>query len=362
MIDDACALLREHDRFLIATHIRPDGDAIGSQIGLGLFLKKMGKEVALINADPMPRTLEWLPGAEAVEVFNGSFDQRKRIAEADVAVVMDTNAQERLGDVGGPLRNSGARKLLIDHHTHPERWFDAVYHRDTAAAAGELVYEIICALDAEMIDADIATALYTAIMTDTGSFRYSSVTPAIHRVTADLLERGDISPAPIHAALYDNRSLASLRLLGLALDNITLRYGGRVGYTVATGDMLTAAGADTDDKAGLVSYVLSVEGVEAALIFSEASGGTKVSFRSAADTHVNTWAAAFGGGGHRNASGAYVKRPLDETIEAVLEAAPQHVRGLRPEEEPAHEALANGALSDENAALLDAMRQGQPSP
>ncbi len=348
MIRDALSLLLEHDRFLISTHLRPDGDAIGSELGLGLFLKKLGKKVAVINADPMPRAMEWLPHADAVEVFDKSFGQLKRIAEAEVAVVLDTNAEERLGDVGGPLRNSGAKTLLIDHHTHPERWFDVAYQRDTAAAAAELVYELVAAHDPGLIDAEMATVLYTGLMTDTGSFRYSSVTPAVHRVTADLLERGDISPAPIHTALYDNRSLASLRLLSRALDALQLRYDGQVGYTVVTGDMLTAVGADPEDKADLVGYVLSIEGVRAALLFTEAAGGTKISFRSAADTHVNEWAAAFGGGGHRNASGAYVKQPLHETIEAVLEVAPRYLDLAAP-------APGGDALSDEDAAYLDVL-------
>lgn len=347
MLDAVRSLLRDHQRFLIATHISPDGDAIGSQVALGRFLRKMGKEVTLLNADPMPRTLEWLPGADDVLVFDGSAEQLKRVAAADVAIVMDTNAEERLGRVGGPLRNSGAVKLLVDHHTHPERWFDVAYQRDTAAAAAELVYEIIQAVDPGLVDAQIATALYTGIMTDTGSFRYSSVSPAVHRIVADLLERGGITPAPIHAALYDNRTLASLRLLGLALDTVQLRYGGRVGYTVVTHDMLSATGADSDDKDGLVNYVLSIEGVQAALLFSEAAGGTKISFRSETDTHVNGWAAAFGGGGHRNASGAYVDLPLDEAVRAVIEAAPDHLDLGTPGNE--------GDLTDEDAAYLEAM-------
>ncbi len=353
MLDRLLALLRRHDRFVLTTHTRPDGDAIGSELAMGRFLEKLGKEVTILNSDPPPRTLEWLPGVEKVQLFDGSFAQRKAIAEAEVIFVMDVNAAERLGDLAGPVRNSGAEKVLIDHHTDPEAWFDFQYARDTAAATGQLVYEIICEEDPALIDADLAATLYTAIMTDTGSFRFNSVTPAVHRVVADLLERSGISPAPIHTALYDNRTLASVRLLGRALGEIALRYDGQIGYTVVTNDMLRAVDADTEDKEGIVSYVLSVEGVRAALIFSEASGGTKISFRSQGETHVNGWARAFGGGGHRNASGAYVERPLAETMDAVLEAAPRYIGGLVP---PA-EAEATDTLSAEDAKLLAALRE-----
>lgn len=351
MTDDVRALLRDHQRYLLTTHLRPDGDAIGSELALARFLEKQGKTVTILNTDPPPYTLEWMPGAERLQVFDGAFEQRKALAETDVVVVMDTNAEHRLGDDLGPsIRQSGAKKLLIDHHTDPETWFDATYQRDTSAAAGELVYELIMDLDPSLFDAEIATALYAAIMTDTGSFRYSSVTPRLHRVIADILERGGIEPAPIHTALFDNRSLASLRLLGLALDKIELRYDGKVGYTIVTHDMLQATGADSDDKKGLVSYVLSVEGVEAALIFSEAGGGTKVSFRSTGDTYVNKWASAFGGGGHRNASGAYVKKSMPETIAAVLDAAPRFIDVA---------AEAQEALSDEDAASLASMMRSR---
>lgn len=354
MLDRLLALVHQHDRFLLSTHTRPDGDAIGSELAMGRFLEKLGKEVTILNSDPPPRTLEWLPGIEKAGLFGGTLAQRKAVAEAKVILVMDVNAADRLGDLAGPIQNSGALKVLIDHHTDPEGWFDLQYARDTAAATGQLVYEIICAEDAALIDAALATTLYTAIMTDTGSFRYNSVTPAVHRVVADLLECGGITPAPIHTALYDNRTLASVRLLGRALGEIALRYGGQIGYTVVTNDMLRAVGADTDDKEGIVSYVLSVEGVRAALIFSEASGGTKISFRSEGDVHVNGWARAFGGGGHRNASGAYVERPLAETIDAVLDAAPRYIGGLAA---PAAAPAATDTLSEEDAALLAALKE-----
>jgi len=343
MLDDVLALIREHDRFFLTTHLGPDGDALGSQIALGRFLQKLGKSAAMVNSDEADQNLDWMPGAADVDVFDGSMDQRKALAEADVVFVLDTNDEERLGKVGSMVRDASATTVLIDHHLQPEPWFDVEFVRDTAAATGELVYEMIEATDPSYIDAEVATALYTAIMTDTGSFRYSSVSPQLHRIVADILERGGIEPAPIHETIYDRKSMPGLRLLGRMLNRIRLRYDGQLGYSVVTQRMVEDTNASWDDKQGFVNYVLSIEGVKAALLFSEVDDGSKISFRSEADVRVDEWARHFGGGGHRNAAGAYVKRPtFEEVIDDVIEAASGYIdfeasyapgEGLSPEDE-----------------------------
>ncbi len=185
------------------------------------------------------------------------------------------------------------------------------------------MFELIEAADKlDLIDEAIASALYSAIVTDTGSFKFSAVTPALHRKVADILERGGIQPTPVHTAIYDSRSLASLRLLSRALASITLKHNGQVGYMVISQRMLRELQADSDETDGFVNYVLSIESVKAGLLFLETAKGTKISFRSSTDTHVNGWAQSFGGGGHRNASGAFLKKPLEQTIEEVIAAAP----------------------------------------
>jgi phosphoesterase RecJ-like protein len=326
MLDDVLALVRENERFFVTTHLSPDGDALGSQIALGRFLQKLGKTVAMINSDEVSYNLDWMPGVDHVEVFDGSMHQREALADAEVVFVLDTNDEERLGKVGTMVRNSTATTVLIDHHLEPEQWFDVECIRDTAAATGELVYEIIEAIDPDLIDEEIATALYTAIVTDTGSFRYSNVSPRLHRIVADILERGEIEPAPIHETIYDRESMPGLRLLGRMLNRIRLRYDGQLAYSVVTQRMVEDTGASWDDKKGFVNYVLSIEGVKAALLFSEVDDGAKISFRSEADVRVDEWARSFGGGGHRNAAGAYVKRPtFEEVIEDVVEAAPRYI-------------------------------------
>ena len=348
MIDEILTLIEKHERFFITTHTRPDGDALGSEVAFGRFLDKLGKKAAVINSDPPPMNMDWLPGLDDALVFDGSIEQRKRVDDADVLFVLDTNARDRLGKLNGPVLGARGIKALIDHHTHPEEWFDVTYSRQTASSTGELIYEIIAAYDPELIDAEIATALYAAIMTDTGSFRYSSVTPALHRMTADILERGSISPAPIHIAVYDTRTTESLRLLGRVLETITLLYEGQVAYVAITPRMLKETGASSEDTEGFVNYALSIEGVKAAILFFETEGGTKMSFRSKGDAHVNDWARAFGGGGHKNASGAYLTKPLEVAIEKVTEAAPRYLPLDPPDD-------GDVELTDEDDAYLSSL-------
>jgi len=353
MLDDVLTLVRENERFFVTTHLGPDGDALGSQIALARFLQKLGKQAAMVNSDEVGFNLDWMPGSGDVEVYDSSLDQQEALAEADVVFVLDTNDEERLGKLGGLVREATATTVLIDHHLQPEGWFDVEFIRDTAAATGELVYEMIDATDPSLIDAEIATALYTAIMTDTGSFRYSSVTPRLHRIVADILERGGIEPAPIHETIYDRKSMPGLRLLGRMLNRIRLRYDGQLGYSVVTQRMVEDTGASWDDKQGFVNYVLSIEGVKAALLFSEVDDGSKISFRSEADVRVDEWARNFGGGGHRNAAGAYVRRPtFEDVIEDVIDAAPRFIDfddPYAPEEE----------LSAEDEAYLETLLGSQ---
>lgn len=352
MLEEVRTLIQENERFFITTHEGPDGDALGSQIALGRFLEKLGKTVAMVNTDDLPYSLDWMPCSDRVEVFDSSLHQHEALAEADVVFVLDTNDEERLGRIGSMVRDATATKVLIDHHLEPEQWFDVQFVRNTAAATGELIYEIIEQIDPDLIDKEIATGLYTAIMTDTGSFRYSSVTPQLHRIVADVLERGEIQPAPIHETIYDRKSMPGLRLLGRMLNRIRLRYNGQLGYSVVTQRMVEDTGATWDDKKGFVNYVLSIEGVKAALLFSETDDGSKISFRSEADVRVDEWARHFDGGGHRNAAGAYVKgATFEEVIEKVIEAAPKYI-SFDPHHNPGDD------LSPEDRSYLKALLEG----
>ena len=349
MADQFLEQLLSKQRILITTHIRPDGDAIGSQLSLGLFLRGLGKEVVMINSDHIPDNLTWMPGVEQILTFDKSLKHRELIDKTDVIVVVDTNALDRLGDLAPVIDASSSPKFLIDHHTHPENWFTVQYARVTASSTAELIYELISNYDPNLVTPDMATALYVGIVTDTGSFRYSAVVPKLHRDVADILERGSLSPTPIHVSLYDNRSLTSLRLLSRALATITLKYEDQLGYMVISQKLLRDLQADSNETDGFVNYALSISTVQVALFFLETAKGTKVSFRSKGDTAVNTWASSFGGGGHKNASGAFLKKSLDATITEVVESAPKFLDFPQPS------SADDDKLSDEDASYLSSL-------
>ena len=337
------SLLENCDRAFITTHVHPDGDAAGSQWAWGRFLEKLGKRVTMLNSDPVPANLRWISGMERVEVFTGSLAQRRQIAEADILFVVDTNSRRRLGKIAGAVCGAPGLKVLIDHHTYPEDWFDVQHVCEEVTSTGELMYALITDFDADIIDTEIATALYAAISTDTGCFRYGGITPRVHRIAADLIERGAFVPEHVHGMIYDRQPVESLHLFGCVLDTMVLLGGGRLAYMVITRRMLEKTGAGSEDAEGFVNAPLSIEGVDMAVLFLETAKGTKVSFRSRGETPVHIWARTLGGGGHRNAAGAFLNQPLDAAIERVLRAAPD---GLAREEEDGDEPC------EEDVALL----------
>lgn len=344
----------------LSTHLRPDGDAIGSQLALAHFLQKQGKTVTLVNQDPAAHTLTWIDGAGAIQTFDPQdVALRAAIVSADVGVVLDTNSADRIGDAGKLYRQRRGPTVLIDHHTVPETWFTHVYRRESASSTAELVYELIATHDAASIDHAIASALYMGMLTDTGGFKYSNVSADVHRVVADLIERGGIEPHLIHEAIFDQRPVSSLHLLARALGTLEMRYDGKLGFQTLTRNMIEATGAESDGIEGLVNYPLSVAGVEVALLFSEvgAGYGTKVSFRSKGDAHVDAWARSFGGGGHRNASGAYLKGVSPKAAKRrVLGTAPDFLELARPQPDP--RGPSNPVLDPEDAALLAKLMGG----
>ncbi|MCY3487155.1 MAG: DHH family phosphoesterase [Bacteroidetes bacterium] len=343
MLKDILEVLLGHHCFVITTHQRPDGDAIGSQVALGRFLEHLGKEVVLFNSDPVPPSLEWMPGSEVIRTGN-TLENLNAVAQADLFVVVDTNSRDRLGKtVDRALDLYKGPVLLVDHHTEPESWFTWMMRDEDAAATGELIYDLICTYDRDLIDSNMATALYTALMTDTGSFRFSSVTPKVHRMAADLLDRGSYSPLEVYAGVYENHSPAWPRLVSMAFQGLTFLYDGELAYITITRHMLETAGVGYDEIHGFSDMVMSIAGVRITLIFTETKRGVKVSFRSKGSHRMDIWAQIYGGGGHHNAAGAFIRRPVREAVEVVLEG----ISGLFEEDAV--------VLAEEDEAYLKAL-------
>ena len=307
-----CRVLREKDRFLIACHENPEGDAIGSELALALALRKMGKTVTVLNADPVPGNLLFLPGADTVV-----FDEDG--SKYDVAVVVDCGSPERTGRrVGQELRKCPLLVNIDHHRTNGDRGELSLVDPD-AAATGLLIHRVLAAMGCE-IRLDVATNIYVAVLTDTGSFHYGSSSPEAFEVAGEMVRRG-VDPWAVAEQVYETQSALRLRLLGRVLDSLDVSADGRVACITAMREDLLEFASGKDALEGFINYPRSIVGVEVAVSFREEEGGVfRVSFRSKGRVDVSGVAARFGGGGHRNAAGCTVSGTLADAKMSVLEA------------------------------------------
>ena len=306
-----CRVLREKDRFLIACHENPEGDAIGSELALALALRKMGKTATVLNSDPVPGNLLFLPGAGTV-VFEEDGSRY------DVAVVVDCGSPDRTGRVGQELRKCPLL-VNIDHHRTNGDLGDLALVDPDAAATGLLIHRILSAMGYE-IGLDVATNIYVAVLTDTGSFHYGSSSPEAFEVAGEMVRRG-VDPWAVAEQVYETQSARRLRLLGRVLASLEVSADGRVACITTMREDLREFASGKDALEGFINYPRSIVGVEVAVSFREEAGGVfRVSFRSKGRVDVSAVAARFGGGGHRNAAGCTVPGTLADVRKRVLDA------------------------------------------
>ena len=310
--------VRAHQRFLIMTHDRPDGDALGSEIGLACALRQLGKSVRVaVVSDLGPRYEFTNTGATPIERFRAPGDEFKNI---DAIVVVDTGTWSQLKEFGPFMQSMNCGKAVIDHHRTQDDIGGLRFVDTTAEAAGRLVYEATLALGVP-VSAEAANALFLALATDTGWFRHSSVGPRTFELARELVAAG-ARPTPLYDAVYATSTLARMKLTGRAMERMKAEAGGRVVYTEVYLSDYAETGAIPPDTEDLINYPRAVAGVEIALVFIEQrDGGTKVSFRGKEAYDVGRLAEQFGGGGHKMAAGATIPRPLPEARTAVLKAA-----------------------------------------
>ena len=290
------------NRFLVAAHSGPDGDAMASTLALTCALRELGKDVVAYNRDGVPPSFAFLPGAGTVvtEVPAGSC--------FDVGFVLDSGELER---AGGHLKESCRELVNIDHHPCSETFGSVNYVDEQASATGALIYRILKEGDIPL-SVDVALCIYTAILSDTGSFRYSNANPEAFRIAAELVELG-VDPWQVAGGLYESQDEERLRLLAQALGTLDVSHSGRFASITLTDDMMRAAGATAEHTDGFVNYPRSIRGVEVSVIFRQVSPDSyKVGFRSKGAVDVGALARALGGGGHHNAAGAVVSGTLDE--------------------------------------------------
>ncbi len=306
--------------YVLVTHVNPDGDAIGSQVGLGRYLLSLGLEVRIVNQDETPIDLRFLE-------FDGPFAERYDAARhdglldaADAIVLVDNSAPDRLGRMEAPVRARTAKTLCIDHHpTRGTPWARNVI--DTSASAtAVLIYELVRA-GGGVPDRAAAEALYAGLATDTGFFRFNSTSPRAFRIAAELLDAG-ADPTRCYREVYERNTLAYTRLLGRTLASVSLSENSAVASAGITMGMIEACGASSVDTSEFTTPLLAIDGVRVALLFRELPGGkVKVSLRSKGELDVSFMAAEFGGGGHRNASGIVMPGRFDEVIDTVTARA-----------------------------------------
>lgn len=313
-IEGICRVFREYDRFLVACHENPEGDAIGSELALANALRGMGKTVTVLNSDPVPANLAFLPGADTVvREGDGSL--------YEVAVVVDCGEPERTGRVHAELRKPPIL-VNIDHHRTNGGCGRYCLVDPDAAATGMLVHRILTAMGVE-IGYDVAVNIYVAILTDTGSFHYANSSPEAFHIAGEMVRRG-IDPWGVAEKIYETRTVGRLRLLGRVIESLEIACGGKVAAVTTMKKDMAEFSAAKDDLEGFINYPRSLIGVEVAVSFrEEGEGAFRVSFRSKGKVDVSTVARAFGGGGHRNAAGCTVVGTLSEAkgrIFAALEA------------------------------------------
>lgn len=287
---------------LVAAHGSPDGDAIGSTLALANALREMGKEVVAYNVDHLPLEYAFLPGYPTAV---NKLDTSHRF---DLGFVLDAGELSRAGDW---IRQSCATLVNIDHHPFSEDFGDIYYVDTSACATGVLIYRLLQAAGHE-ISSDVATCIYTAILSDTGSFRYSNANPEAFNVAADMVARG-VDPWSIASGLYESQDEHRLRLLALSLPTLRVSECGLYASVAVTLDMYETTGANAEHTDRFINYPRSIRGVEVAIFFRQLSDDSfKVGFRSKGNIDVGALARAMDGGGHHNAAGATVQGSLED--------------------------------------------------
>ena len=317
-------LLAEPQRIAITTHFNPDGDAMGSSLGLAHVLQAMGHQVQVVLPNEPPGNLRWMPGAGAALAHDKAKQAcEEAIGKAQLLFCLDFNRPDRVHALEEAVK-AAPLKVLIDHHRDPADAFNLVFSDITASSTCQMVHDVLSALGVGgLIEADAANCLYAGLMTDSGSFRFSSTSPHTLRVAAHLLERGAV-PDMIHAAIMEDNSLDRLRLTGFALcERLKLVGNGTaavIALSKADHEQFHYVPGDTE---GLVNYGLSIRGVRLSVFLAERNDMVKLSLRSKGNLPVNEFLAAhFEGGGHANAAGGRSNESLDAAVERLLRELP----------------------------------------
>ncbi len=324
-LEAVAQLFNHHHTFILTTHVNPDGDGLGSEVALAEWLIARGKQAVILNHSATPDFYLFLDPNKRIRKFDEAQDAAT-IAHADVIIVMDTNHTDRLRSMERHVLSSSAVKVCIDHHLDPHPFARHYILDDDATSTGEIIYRLLTHVDPHPFSPIIARALYCAIMTDTGSFRYPRVDAETHRIVAHLIECG-ADPVDIYHQVYEQWTAGRIQLLGDALASLKTEYNGKLAHITVTQENLRQTNTTEVDTDNFTVYPMNVAGVVAGILFLELKDGVKISFRSKGDIPINELAKEFGGNGHKNAAGARLYNcSLDEIRHKVLQAAGKYVQ------------------------------------
>lgn len=310
MIDNIVDKINESNNIYICSHVQPDGDNIGSMLALGLSLKVLGKNASILKADSVPVDYQFLPGIEMIKDY-------EIIDNLDLFIVVDCSDEDRLGKNKKFLKEAKFT-INIDHHISNTYFGDINMVDSKASATGELIYSIVSKLDIKL-GKDIATNIYTAISTDTGSFMYESVTDKTHEIAAKLLRCG-IDKDYINIKLYHSRSMERTNLFIKSFSTLKTYKDNKIAVVKVTQEMLQSTNTKLEDTEGIISFVRDIEGVEVACLLKEfGDKETKVSLRSKKDIDVSKISQAFNGGGHIRAAGCTIYENINDSAELIVE-------------------------------------------
>ena len=315
-------IVDKNQKFVLTSHIRPDCDAIGSELGMAYVLESLGKDVKIVNGQATPPNLEFIDPECKVMAINENISPED-LADREVHIVLDTSAWAQIGPMSDVFRETSAQKIVIDHHIGEDD-LGALFLKDTTAeATGRLVVEAAHHLGVPLTP-KIATPVYAALATDTGWYRFGSVTGRTYRLAAELVDAG-ASPTQIYGDLYETETLGRCRLRGTILARLETEFDGRLVHTFVLKEDFAKAGAVPQDTEDAINLSLAIKGTEFAVILVEQlTGGFKLSFRSRCHLNCSEVASHFGGGGHKAAAGAFINEPFETARPRVLD----HVRSL----------------------------------
>jgi phosphoesterase RecJ-like protein len=325
-------LLKTSRKIVVVGHKNPDGDAIGSCLGIANYLKQKGHQVSVIMPNDFPDFLKWIPEAETILIHEKKPIKTNRIIyESDLIFTLDFNALDRTGELQESLESTDSDFIMIDHHQDPDDYAIVTYSDVSICSTSQMVYHFIDALnDLVTINKNMATQLYVGIMTDTGSFRFPATNSTTHNVIAKLIDRG-ADNAFIHQSVYDTNTPQRIKLLGTALNNLTILSEFNTAFITLSRDELDLHEFKKGDTEGFVNYALSIKGINFGLIFIEGlqENFIKISLRSKGPFSVNDFAREhFNGGGHTNAAGGRSDKTLKETITYFISILPAYKESL----------------------------------